>query len=382
VIRDGSGWVARLDLPPGPNGKRRRRKRRARTKTEAIAALKQMQREVDEAINPDGARRTVAEAVASYVAVQQNTKRSPKTIQMEQWRATMIVAGLGRKAIGKLTVRDCDTFLRHAANGEFGSRTMGRETLNRVRSLLVKVLRNEMRMDNITRNVAELSVLPGDLTTRHHHTDHDDGDSSTSMRRTLSYDEFRRLWRIARSPLVVAIELCGRNGLRPSEARALRWECIDLEAKTLTVNRQMSNSETLTEPKTKRSRRTIPIDGLTVECLAGWQAIQNTKRGRAGDLWTAEPALVLTTRSGSPLNRNNLARMLTAACEEAGIDRIVPYELRHTAITFQLDAGHETWQVADWAGTSERMISDIYRHRLTRVSTVGPVNVDVWEAVQ
>jgi integrase len=132
----------------------------------------------------------------------------------------------------------------------------------------------------------------------------------------------------------------------------------------------MSNSKKLTEPKTKRSRSTIPIDGFTVECLAGWRATQDRKRGRAGDLWSAEPALVLTTRSGTPLNRNNLARMHTAACEAADIARIVPYELRHIAITFQLDAGHEARQVADWAGTSERMISDIYHQRLTRVSTV------------
>lgn len=64
------------------------------------------------------------------------------------------------------------------------------------------------------------------------------------------------------------------------------------------------------------------------------------------------------------------------ACEDAGIERIVPYELRHTAVTFQLDAGHETWRVADWAGTSERMV-EIYRHRLTRVSALGPVAVAV-----
>ncbi len=57
------------------------------------------------------------------------------------------------------------------------------------------------------------------------------------------------------------------------------------------------------------------------------------------------------------------------------MERIVPYELRHTAITFQIDAGHDTWQVADWAGTSERMIEMVYRHRLTRVAQLGPIEL-------
>ena len=70
--------------------------------------------------------------------------------------------------------------------------------------------------------------------------------------------------------------------------------------------------------------------------------------------------------------------MMEAACKEAGIDRFVPYELRHSAITFQIDAGHETWQVSDWAGTSGRMIEDIYRHRLQTVSEIGPVEAS-WD---
>ncbi len=69
--------------------------------------------------------------------------------------------------------------------------------------------------------------------------------------------------------------------------------------------------------------------------------------------------------------------MVSAASSEAAFETIVPYELRHTAITFQLDAGHEAWRVADWAGTSERMIEQIYRHRLSRVADIGPVEIDI-----
>ena len=68
--------------------------------------------------------------------------------------------------------------------------------------------------------------------------------------------------------------------------------------------------------------------------------------------------------------------MLTAACEDAKIIRIVPYELRHTSITFQRTSGRETWEVADWAGTSERMVDEIYRHRSTKVAPLTSVKID------
>jgi hypothetical protein len=35
---------------------------------------------------------------------------------------------------------------------------------------------------------------------------------------------------------------------------------------------------------------------------------------------------------------------------------------------FWIDTSHDSREVADWAGTSERMIEMIYRHRLTRAT--------------
>lgn len=62
-------------------------------------------------------------------------------------------------------------------------------------------------------------------------------------------------------------------------------------------------------------------------------------------------------------------------CARVGIDPpVTPYELRHTAVSMQADAGRSSWEIADWAGTSEAMVSRIYRHRLRRVSALRPVH--------
>ncbi len=380
MLRDGDGWIARIDLPVGPDGKRRRRKRRARTKTEAFRALKELQAEVAELDNPYGLNRTVEQAVKTYLESQPKANRAAKTVVMEEWRGKVVTAGLGRKQIGKLSVTDCDRFLKLAAAGEYGSRTMSAETVRRMRRFLINTLRNEMRLGNLNRNVADLSVMP-DIEKRRTISDDDDGDSSLSVRRTLTYDEYRRLWQTARFPLRVVVDLCGRNGLRPSEARALRWSCVDFDGMTVTINRQMSSGDQLAPPKTRRSLRTVPIDETTTDCLAAWQDSQAETRHRFGSRWE-DQGLVVTTRYGSPINAPNLRRMMEAACEEAGIDRYVPYELRHSAITFQIEAGHQTWEVSDWAGTSARMIEDIYRHRVASVSRLGPATIPIDGAIR
>ena len=126
-----------------------------------------------------------------------------------------------------------------------------------------------------------------------------------------------------------------------------------------------TSSGRLTKPKTRRSLRVVAIDGQTVGLLGQWRDLREVSDN--GD------HLVVTSEAGTALDGSNLRRSKTAACERAGIDRYVPYELRHTAITHQVETGAEIWRVADWAGTSERMIEEIYRHRTIRASSLSSV---------
>ncbi|MEM8923796.1 MAG: site-specific integrase [Actinomycetota bacterium] len=348
-------------------------KRRAPNKTTAHQLLREMQRERDELLNVDGAKRTITEAVEAFLITQRRHTRAAKTVEMEQWRASIVIAGLGKKRLGTLTVFDCDRFLARAADGEFGQRPIRSEALRRIRRLLIKSIDNEIRVGNLGRNVAFHSLMPA-VEPKEIEID-EDGDSSSSLRQILSVEEYAALWHAARFPLKVAVDLCGRNGLRPSEARALRWECIDFGGRTITINRQMSSRNKLTGVKTRRALREIPVDDATVEVLEEWRREQAEQRARARR-WSDGPRFVISTRYGTPVEARNLGRKLDAGCEAAGVVRIVPYELRHTAITFQRTSGRETWEVADWAGTSERMIDEIYRHRMTKLAPLSSVPIE------
>ena len=61
-------------------------------------------------------------------------------------------------------------------------------------------------------------------------------------------------------------ELALHSGMRPEEYLGLKWGDIDLQAGTVTVQRTLvwkrwKNESYFGEPKTARSRRTIPLPG-------------------------------------------------------------------------------------------------------------------------
>jgi integrase len=68
----------------------------------------------------------------------------------------------------------------------------------------------------------------------------------------------------------MALRLCLALGLRAGEALGLTWGDVDLEAGTLTIRRAwtaLGGKGLLTEPKTARSRRALPIPRATLERL-------------------------------------------------------------------------------------------------------------------
>ena len=84
-------------------------------------------------------------------------------------------------------------------------------------------------------------------------------------------------------------------GVRRGEALALLWSDVDLSAGTLHVARTLSRTRaaglTFTEPKTVRSRRTLPLPGPCVEQLRAHRVRQAGERLKAGGLWVVTQVL-------------------------------------------------------------------------------------------
>lgn len=101
--------------------------------------------------------------------------------------------------------------------------------------------------------------------------------------------------------------LIAATGLRRGEALALHWSDVDLEGGSLAVRGtlgRVGGKLVTSEPKTDRSRRTVPIAPPLVAMLRTHRANQAAERLAAGDQWT-DSDLVFASEFGTPADPRN-----------------------------------------------------------------------------
>ncbi|UOY02626.1 tyrosine-type recombinase/integrase [Blastococcus sp. PRF04-17] len=155
------------------------------------------------------------------------------------------------------------------------------------------------------------------------------------------------------------------TGLRRGEALALHWSDVDLDARQLRVRGTLSRTSQglqLDEPKTDKSRRTVPLPRSAVEALRTHRTRQLEEQLAAAGAWQ-ERGLVFTTEIGTPLEPRNVLRRFEVLMERAGLPGVTLHTLRHSAASFLLAAGTHTKVVQEHLGHSSYAITaDIYSH--------------------
>ena len=144
------------------------------------------------------------------------------------------------------------------------------------------------------------------------------------------------------------------TGLRIGELLALRWCDIDLHRGQLRV-RQSLYEGTFDDPKTKRSKRTVPLGAKGVEVLTAFKA-QKLDPG----------ALVFATSRGTPFNRRNLLnRQLKPTCAKLGLEGVTWHWLRHANATLLDAVGTPLGTMQDLLGHSSAAVTrEIYLHSI------------------
>lgn len=146
-------------------------------------------------------------------------------------------------------------------------------------------------------------------------------------------------------------------GLRQGEVLGLRWRDIDLDGSTVRVQMALQlvrGLYTLVEPKTVRSRRTLPMPDFVKDAVARRRSEQDADRLRAGDLWhEAIEGLVFTTALGSPRNGPALTHTFHRLLEAERVPQRTFHTLRHSAATLMLGAGVDLKTVSTVLGHSQ-----------------------------
>jgi len=153
--------------------------------------------------------------------------------------------------------------------------------------------------------------------------------------------------------------------------RAPDWVRISLWLKaSICRNRSFDEKDSrrkflqVSTPKTKASRRTIPLTPKLKEILAEQKRQQAQSRILAGSEWQ-EHGLVFSTGLGTPLEGKNITRTLHRVLKEAGNEHLGVHALRHSYATMLNDAGVPIKTIQGIIGTP------IYKQPPTAISTEG-----------
>jgi integrase len=160
-------------------------------------------------------------------------------------------------------------------------------------------------------------------------------------------------------------------GLRRGEALGLTWSMVDLDNKTLRVERSLGVVDgklTWGPPKSKSGVRTVAMDGTTVSLLRGHWARQGEEKLALGEAY-GEGDLVFARADGAPLRPEWVSRRFLVLAKDAGLPVIHLHDLRHSAASMMLTAGVPMKVVSTNLGHSAMAITaDVYSHVTTELA--------------
>ena len=125
------------------------------------------------------------------------------------------------------------------------------------------------------------------------------------------------------------------TGMRQGELRALSWSSIDFDNQIIKVQAAVKHgTSNIGAPKTKRGRRSIPVDAKTIKAL---------KVLKLQSKYSKDNDLVFPSSNGTPKLQKVLDKLLTRVCKRAGVDKILWGDMRHFYASVQLSSLGEDW---------------------------------------
>jgi len=342
VIKRGERrYMVRVFLGRDSQGKRQYENKTIRgTKKQAEAYGRKVQHQVDTGTWRAPAKQTVSAFLDEWLE-DTARRRVRRETHQEYCRIaeTHLKPILGDVALGKLAADDVQHLIT-----ELEGRGLAPRTVRNTHGLLRNALDTAVRRGTIPANIAAAKYV----------------DLPSASRRELtvwSREEAAAFVEAARGerwgPLFVL--LLG-TGMRPGEALGLKWEDYDGESvriqRALVRARDGSGTWRLREPKTKKSRRTVPLPTFARDALRDHRKLQAAEKLAAGPDY-ADRDLIFVDEAGEPPVWRRLAKYeFQWIAAEAELPKIRAYDLRHTCASLLLSAGVNPKIVSERLGHS------------------------------
>lgn len=360
IYEGADGWFhTYVTVGQKPDGKLDRRHIRGKTKAAVKEKLDALNRQLDQGHVPQlGASPTLGQWMEHWLTVIAARKVRPSTLEGYTSKVHYrIVPGLGKHRLDKLRPEHVEAFYA-ALEAEVSP-----ATALQVHRILSRALKVAVQRGKLSRNPCALVDAPS--AERVEVEPIDPGDARKVLAAAAERRNAARWW--------VALAI----GLRQGEALGLRWVDVNLDADppTLAVRQALQRRVwkhgcdgcgkparscpqrtggglAFDVPKSRKSRRVIPLPEPLAKVLREHRAAQVQERLIAGKEWE-DHGLVFAQWNGRPINPRSDWGEWKELLSTAGAPNHRLHDARHYAATFMFEQGLEGREVMELLGHSQ-----------------------------
>lgn len=351
--KDGKWLVA---FPTGlyrDNGKPEKVYKYFNTQAEAVKCLQRLQEEKSRGVDANKGRITASEWIETWIERYKANGLRPTTLSCYRDNFRLHL----KTPLSKIQLRELTPYQVQKALDDIGQSSA---TFQKNYGIINGAMKKAVVLGMILRNPCDEVQFPA---------------KSQKNIRSLTADEQRRF--------IAALDGRGYRvmfltylytGMRMGEAIPLCWTDIDLENRTLRVEKKVvgyydrSSRKDLVEVqdfcKTKSSTRTILLTAGLVSILTEYKATMQQKATDDGLPWS-EHDLVFRNAHGNMVTAYNLGKWINKVYRRAGIENATLHTLRHTYATRCFEAGVDVKAISEQLGhANTKTTYDTYIHLL------------------
>ena len=319
-----------IDMGKRPDGKRDQRCFTYAKLGDARAARAKIISDRSRGVLVKPTKTTVAEAITTWLDGRRNLRPSTQRGYADSLK--LVSARLGHVPLQNLTKSHLDDFVTELLTsgrriGNVQRKGLSGRSVNQALMLLGSVLDDAVRQGRLSRNVAKMVERPEH---RKHEMKTWTESHAAAFLESLADDRLSAAWQLS------------LYGLRRGEVLGLCWSDIDLQAKTITIQRarvEVTGSGVVeVGPKTERGNRTLPLDGTLAASLRSLKAQQARERLEAGEAYSngcsdCGEAHVVVDELGDPYRPEWYSDQFRNLAKAAGLPTIRLHDARHTCGT-------------------------------------------------
>ena len=255
IIKRGDSWTVRIFLGRDTNGKRKYFNKTIHgTKKDAQKYLTAKLREKDLGVFIEPASMGLSEFLDKWL----EEIAKPRLRQSTFASYEMVLKNYVKPTLGAKRLSDIQAYEVQKLYNDLSKQGLSSRTVRYAHVVFSSAMKQAIKWRMLAQNPCELCELP-----RH----------EKAEMKYLSPEETTKFLEAAKDTKhYVIFLLVIESGMRPEEYLALQWKDIEFKQKVLSVRRAIvwnrkGGGFTFTEPKTKKSRRSIPISNSVINEL-------------------------------------------------------------------------------------------------------------------